>query len=348
LFGYILAVVIKDNEVYRMVNNAIRKSIGRDRGNIRAVYSVRDFVLASSIRGEAEYDNSIILQKLILYMRTIRIVLKCTYDSGAVRYLSIDDFVANYKHHFIQLIHNMIFMTPEEINELNFCNDPCVTIDAVPNNITNVLNYLTSVIMLVAKIYYGKNKKKCNICCGKYDTSYFSKCGGCSELICYSCRLQMYSQCFVVGKIIDTKSLQCPFCTFVNVSELDCIWGEATRTMALTLNSNQYHTICTMCNNFTDIMNKNCSETISIDFDKLDLSKCLCDRCSLVPLWHLISKGKIYSMCKKCPKCNEYVNRSSGCNHMRCSTTVCNNDWCYKCEKSYKYGDPDCKCGTYA
>ncbi|GFT51693.1 probable E3 ubiquitin-protein ligase RNF217 [Nephila pilipes] len=38
---------------------------------------------------------------------------------------------------------------------------------------------------------------------------------------------------------------------------------------------------------------------------------------------------------QKCPKCKIYIERTTGCDHMHC--TSCSTDFCYKCGEKYRY-----------
>ena len=42
---------------------------------------------------------------------------------------------------------------------------------------------------------------------------------------------------------------------------------------------------------------------------------------------------------KRCPRCKIYTEKNEGCNHMTC--TNCKYQWCWLCEKEYKYGHYD-------
>jgi hypothetical protein len=45
---------------------------------------------------------------------------------------------------------------------------------------------------------------------------------------------------------------------------------------------------------------------------------------------------------KACPRCRAIVERSDGCNHMKCH---CQQKFCYQCGISYEGDEPPCKCG---
>ena len=49
--------------------------------------------------------------------------------------------------------------------------------------------------------------------------------------------------------------------------------------------------------------------------------------------------------CKKCPKCEVWIMKNEGCNHITCR---CGAEFCYVCGKIYTVnGKRDCKCKLF-
>ncbi|KAI3851037.1 hypothetical protein MKX03_014462 [Papaver bracteatum] len=57
-----------------------------------------------------------------------------------------------------------------------------------------------------------------------------------------------------------------------------------------------------------------------------------------------LNEQEIKRIAKKCPKCSMAIFRSTGCNHMHCSS--CKQHFCYKCGKKYEKGQSLC-CGYF-
>lgn len=162
----------------------------------------------------------------------------------------------------------------------------------------------------------------CQIC---YDNFLMPKlssaCGRdeCNSLVCKECLNEWYDQT-KRGCVIVKDNILCPFCKSIPIVEKIDIINEKILVKIINFNFNEryYYALCTECNNIMEYCERECSNGIPnvVDF--------ICHKC--------IGNFKA----KRCPGCNMYVEKVSGCNHISC---FCGTHWCYVCRKKFDTKD---------
>ena len=123
------------------------------------------------------------------------------------------------------------------------------------------------------------------------------------------------------GKIFYPSRLLCPFCRKVpNLSirtNHSSFFSILQQYSSIKFDESKSYAMCLQCRAVKEVPKLSCSATDSqLNFTCQDCQRCV--------------KSEKF---KQCPGCGIYTEKDGGCNHITCS--VCNTDWCYKCEQRY-------------
>uniref|UniRef100_A0A914CQ15 RING-type domain-containing protein n=1 Tax=Acrobeloides nanus TaxID=290746 RepID=A0A914CQ15_9BILA len=156
-------------------------------------------------------------------------------------------------------------------------------------------------------------------------------CGrkNCQTFACNDCLTSWYGG-QKPGHIIHIPRLTCPFCKCCpNIKIAKAFNKHLCELLKITtpFDPTMYYAWCMKCYKPVEYAQKSCLGAVP----ELD-GKWACEKCTDSKL---LNREK--EIAKQCPneKCQQYIVKASGCNHITC---ICGTHWCYECVKPFNQG----------
>ena len=166
----------------------------------------------------------------------------------------------------------------------------------------------------------------CSLCFSDFRKSDLNlACGrsGCEQRICRTC-LQGWYGLNAAGRIINISALSCPFCRRAPASHTLAKYGMGIHAVAnlksaVDKGGRWIYAWCVKCGHAKQYLERVCARGAPPE-----LSNFTCEGCKFNP--------KDAPKVKTCPGCRATIEKTSGCNHIKCQ---CGQHWCWFCgEKS--------------
>lgn len=174
-----------------------------------------------------------------------------------------------------------------------------------------------------------------------YSGNIIPACGNCQNRICRNCVKRWYSQA-ETGKIVSKCNTECPYCKCS--PKFDIIKGtflkyltnlrktKGNRGIIYEWDRNFIHAVCRDCLKVAPAVARECAQQAP------NIKDFVCEGC-LEERRRLRQDDELALAAlatKKCPSCEVYTQKISGCNHITC--TSCNSHWCWCCGSGTSHG----------
>jgi len=146
-------------------------------------------------------------------------------------------------------------------------------------------------------------------------------CGKCNNLICKECKNKLYCYKIDLGYVVHKSKFLCCFCKNYPIEQILKVDSKIKQIF-------ETHEICAKCN----ICTKYEGLPALCDNDYHDTHH-TCVSC--------IKTTKDLSQYKQCPNCTIYLEKISGCNHIKCG--YCKYDFCFVCLVGWNQNHLGCR-----
>lgn len=170
--------------------------------------------------------------------------------------------------------------------------------------------------------------KTCSLCFEEFmNKDIFPVCGReqCKNSVCRTCAISWYGKTRQ-GQLITTSHLYCPFCKKTPTTSVLRKTNKAVCSMKRPkeIDESMVYGWCQICGWMKESHERRCGEEGHRMTNEFRCDDCQGDK----------GTTHIKQSCQTCPNCGVMTEKTSGCNHIKC--TACQTHWCFECGEAFE------------